>query len=130
MPVELTINQVNGVDTAWNNVEKRQLTYCVSTTFWQNYNAMVADMKVAAEAWEAVATVDYIHVAGKDGACTASNQNVLFDVHPVQVNGQYLARAFFPDEPRPVRNVLVDNTSFQLDPNRKLSLTKESCDMS
>lgn len=118
----LTINQVNGVDTAWNNIEKRQLTYCVSTTFGQNYDAMVADMKAAAEAWEAVASVDYIHVAGEDGACTASNQNVLFDVRPVNVNGQYLARAFFPDEPRPARNVLVDNTSFQLDPNRKLSL--------
>ncbi len=118
----LTINQVNGVDTAWNNMEKQQLTYCVSTTFGENYDAMVADMRAAAEAWEAVAAVDYIHVGGEDGACTASNQNVLFDVRPVNVNGQYLARAFFPDEPRPARNVLVDNTSFQLDPNRKLSL--------
>ena len=118
----LTINQVNGQDTAWNSVEKRQLTYCVSTTFGQNYDAMVADMKAAAEAWEAVAAVDYIHVAGEDGACTASNQNVLFDVRPVNVNGQYLARAFFPDDPRSARNVLVDNTSFQLDPNRMLSL--------
>ena len=118
----LTINQVNGVDTAWNNIEKRQLTYCVSTTFGQNYDAMVADIKAAADAWEAVAAVDYIHVAGEDASCTASNPNVLFDVRPVNVNGQYLARAFFPDEPRPARNVLVDNTSFQLDPNRKLSL--------
>ena len=67
MPKKLTINQVNGVDTAWNNVEKRQLTYCISTTFGQNYDAMVADMKAAADAWEAVAAVDYIHVAG--GRC-------------------------------------------------------------
>jgi len=44
VPVMLTINQVNGVDTAWNTVEKRQLTYCVSTTFGQNYDAMVADI--------------------------------------------------------------------------------------
>jgi len=118
----LTINQVNGQDTAWNSVEKRQLTYCVSTTFGQNYDAMVVDIKAAADAWEAVAAVDYIHVAGEDASCTASNPNVLFDVRPVNVNGQYLARAFFPDEPRSARNVLVDNTSFQLDPTGKLSL--------
>ncbi len=118
----LTINQVNGQDTAWNSVEKRQLTYCVSTTFGQNYDAMVADIKAAADAWESVAAVDYLHVAGEDGSCTASNPNVLFDVRPVNVNGQYLARAFFPDEPRSARNILVDNSSFQLDPNRKLSL--------
>lgn len=118
----LTINQVNGQDTDWNSVEKRQLTYCVSTTFGQNYDAMVADIKAATDAWEAVAAVDYIHVAGEDASCTASNPNVLFDVRPVNVNGQYLARAFFPDDPRSARNVLVDNTSFQLDPNRKLSL--------
>lgn len=118
----LTINQVNGQDTAWNSVEKRQLTYCVSTTFGQNYDTMVADIKAAADAWEAVSAVDYIHVAGEDASCSASNPNVLFDVRPVNVNGQYLARAFFPDEPRSARNVLVDNSSFQLDPNGKLSL--------
>ena len=122
MPVTLTINQVNGVDTAWNSVEKRQLTYCISTTFGQNYDAMKADMEAAADAWEAVAAVDFKHVPGEDTSCTASNQNVLFDVRPANVNGQYLARAFFPNDPRSARNVLVDNTSFQLDPNRKLSL--------
>ena len=122
VPVKLTINQVNGVDTAWNNVEKKQLTYCVSTTFDHNYDAMKADMKAAADAWEAVAAVDFIHVPVEDALCTASNPNVLFDVRPVNVNGQYLARAFFPDDPRSARNVLVDNTSFQLDPSRKLSL--------
>ena len=118
----LTINQVNGQDTAWNAVEKRQLTYCVSTTFGANHARMVSDMKAAANAWEAVAAIDYIYVAGEDDSCTASNPHVLFDVRPVNVNGQYLARAFFPDEPRAARNVLVDNSSFQLDPNGKLTL--------
>ncbi|MEX2490205.1 MAG: matrixin family metalloprotease [Nitrospirales bacterium] len=122
MPHMLTINTVNGQDTAWNSVEKRQLTYCVSTTFGQNYDAMVADINAAADAWESVAAVDYIHVSGEDASCTASNPNVLFDVRPVNVNGQYLARAFFPDEPRLARNVLVDNTSFQINPTGKLSL--------
>ena len=83
---------------------------------------MVSDVQSAGGAWEAVAAVDFIHVAGEDDSCTASNPNVVFDVRPVNVNGQYLARAFFPDEPRSTRNVLVDNSSFQLDPNGKLTL--------
>jgi hypothetical protein len=39
----------------------------------------------------------------------------MFDVRPVNF-GDYLARAFFPDEPRAARNVLIDESSFQLDP--------------
>jgi hypothetical protein len=69
-----------------------------------------------------VADVAFVHVASQDATCTASNPNVVFDVRPVNVNGQYLARAFFPNEPRPGRNVLIDESSFQLDPNGKLAL--------
>ncbi len=119
--VKLTVHQVNGQDAVWNSIEKRQLTYCVSKTFGTNYDQMVSDMLAAGGAWEAVGAVDFIHLAGEDDSCTASNPNVVFDVRPVNVNGQYLARAFFPDEPRSSRNVLVDNSSFQLDPNGKLS---------
>ena len=121
-PVKLTVHQVNGQDAVWNSTEKRQLTYCVSTSFGNQYGQMVADMQAATGAWEAVANVDFIHVGGQDGSCTASNSNVAFDVRPVNVNGQYLARAFFPNEPRSSRNVLVDNSSFGLDPNGTLSL--------
>jgi len=120
--LKLTVHQVNGQDAVWNSSEKRQLTYCVSTSFGNQYNQIVADMQAATGAWEAVANVDFIHVGGQDGSCTASNSTVTFDVNPVNVNGQYLARAFFPNEPRASRNVLVDNSSFELDPNGKLSL--------
>lgn len=119
---KLTVHQVNGQDAVWNSIEKRQLTYCVSKTFGANYEKMKSDMETAGNAWEAVAAVDFIYVGGEDDSCTASNPNVVFDVRPVNVNGQYLARAFFPNEQRSSRNVLVDNSSFQLDPNGKLSL--------
>ncbi|MCA9423017.1 MAG: matrixin family metalloprotease, partial [Nitrospira sp.] len=119
---KLTVHQVNGQDAVWNSIEKRQLTYCVSKTFGTNYEKIKSDMEAAGNAWEAVAAVDFIYVAGEDDSCTASNPNVVFDVRPVNVNGQYLARAFFPNEQRSSRNVLVDNSSFQLDPNGKLSL--------
>jgi hypothetical protein len=46
----------------------------------------------------------------------------VFDVRPVNVNGQYLARAFFPNEPRSARNVLIDQSAFELSPTGKLRL--------
>ncbi len=119
---KLVVHQVAGVDAVWNSMEKRQLTYCVSADFGSRHGQMVVDMKTAGDAWEAVAQVDFIHIPSEDVSCTASNPNVMFDVRPVDVNGQYLARAFFPNEPRSSRNVLVDQSSFQLNPNGKLTL--------
>jgi hypothetical protein len=58
------------------------------------------------------ANVNFVYVPAQDANCTASNANVVFDVNPVNVNGQYLARAFFPNNARANRNVLVDNTAF------------------
>lgn len=119
---ELIVNTAGGLDTTWNNQTKRQLTYCVSTSFGARQADVVADMAVAARAWEDAADVQFVHVAAEDGNCTASNGAVLFDVRPVDVNGRYLARAFFPNEPRFGRNVLIDESSFQLTPGGDLQL--------
>jgi hypothetical protein len=118
----LIVHQVGGQDAVWSALQKKQLTYCVSSAFGTRHAAVVSDMQAATQAWEQAADVDFIHVASQDAGCTASNQNVVFDVRPVNVNGDYLARAFFPDEPRASRNVLIDETSFQLDPNGTLKL--------
>ena len=67
--------------------------------------------------------VDFIHVPAQDAGCDASNANVLFDVRPVDVDGEYLARAFFPGDQRGDRNVLIDNTSFDLPAGEPLQLT-------
>jgi serine protease len=120
--VELIVHQVGGLDAVWNSVQKTTLTYCVSTGFGSRYDDVVADMETAAGAWEEVAQVNFVHVTSQDAACTAGNQNVVFDVRPVNVNGQYLARAFFPNEPRFGRNVLIDQSSFELDPAGNLQL--------
>ena len=119
----LIVNQVGGLDTIWNSTEKYTLTYCVSTEFGPHHDQVVTDIAAATQAWEQVADVRYTHVEAQDASCTASNQNVVFDVRPVDVGGQYLARAFFPNEPRSTRNVLIDKTSFELNPGDKLQLT-------
>ena len=64
----------------WNSAKKKQLTYCVSNAFGARKPTVVADMTAATGAWEEAADVDFIHVAAQDANCTASNQNVLFDV--------------------------------------------------
>ena len=119
---ELTVHQVQGVDAVWNSQQQRSLSYCVSTTFGARHDKVVQEMETATGAWEQAAAVDFVHQAGQDASCTAANANVVFDVRPVDVGGRYLARAYFPNEPRSARNVLIDETSFDLDPAGKLQL--------
>lgn len=121
--VQLVVNAPHGVPATWDNVAKKKLTYCVSTTFGANHAAVVNAMKAATAAWEAVSDVKFAHLASSDASCNASTQAVMFDVRPVNVNGAYLARAFFPRSPRGERNVLIDQTSFALPPAGKLQLT-------
>jgi hypothetical protein len=121
-PGALVVHRAGGQDAVWNSTQKKQLTYCVSTAFAGRQSTVVADMATATQAWEQASDLDFVHVASQDSTCTASNGNVVFDVRPVNVNGEYLARAFFPNESRSARNVLIDESSFQLDPGQKLTL--------
>jgi serine protease len=120
---EFTINVVGGLDGVWSAGEKRSLTYCVSNSFGPRYPKVVADMEAAAGAWAAVADVSFAHVAAEDARCDATNARVLFDVRPVQVNGAYLARSFFPGNARAQRNLLIDESALVLPaPPAKLQL--------
>lgn len=109
----LIVHHPGGVDAKWDKATKRALTYCISDDFGANKPAMLAAMAAATEqGWETFANLDFVHVTAEDANCTETNANVLFDIRPV--SGQpYLARAFFPGEPRESSNVLVDESSFQ-----------------
>ncbi len=109
----LSVFTNGGADMKWDATQRRNLTYCVSTRFGANKAAIEqAIIEATANGWEKFADVKFVHVPAQDANCTATNNAVLFDVNPVNANGQYLARAFFPNDTRAVRNVLVDNTSF------------------
>lgn len=118
---QLIIHRNGGVDAKWSDTQKLNLTYCVSTTFGTRHGTAVQAMADSTAAWEAAANIDFIHVSAQDSNCTASNSNVLFDVRPVNVNGQYLARAFFPGESRSSRNILIDNSAFTSSGNPTLT---------
>lgn len=110
---QLAVYTQGGVDVKWSPTQRLQLTYCISDSFGANKAAVIAAISGAAEGgWEMFADVDFKYVPSQDATCTAANNNVLFDVNPVNAQGQYLARAFFPDSPRGDRNILIDATSF------------------
>jgi hypothetical protein len=108
----LAVMTSGGKDDVWSATDRKNLTYCVSkATFGERYAQVVQAMADATDAWEAVADVDFKHVAELDGNCTAAT-NVIFDVNAAPEEAQYLARAFFPSSPRAEKNVLVHSSSF------------------
>ncbi len=108
----LAVYYAGGADVKWTASQAQNLTYCVSTGFGSNYSKVVSSMNTAAGAWESAGRINFIHVSSQDSNCNARNGNVVFDVSPVNVNGQYLARAFFPNSSRRSRNVLIDQSAF------------------
>ncbi|WP_438036903.1 M57 family metalloprotease [Sorangium sp. So ce204] len=104
----LIVQRSGGSDVVWSAAQKKSITYCVSTTFGARHAAVVAAMDAATASWESASDVDYIYQSAQDASCTAGNSNVVFDVRPTNSGGQYIARAFFPNDARSVRNVLID----------------------
>jgi hypothetical protein len=110
----LTVHQANGVDVIWDENQKHELTYCISDSFGNRKQQVVDAMAAATDGWMDAADLTYSYVPAEDGNCTAQNNNVLFDVNPVD-SGQYVARAFFPNQPRDQRNVLIDDMAFDIE---------------
>jgi hypothetical protein len=111
----LIVHQAGG-DARWSDAQKLNITYCVSTTFGARYSATVTAMAQATGAWEGAANVNFVHLSQYDSNCTGNQSNVLFDVRPVQTT-QYLARAFFPNQSRKNRNVLIDDSAYGNNPD-------------
>jgi hypothetical protein len=86
----------------------------VSDRFGDRHDQVIVAMADAARAWEQVADVDFIYAHAEDDACWQTNSKVMFDIRPVDVGGRYLARAFFPNESRFTRNVLIDQSALDL----------------
>ncbi|MFZ7090794.1 matrixin family metalloprotease [Primorskyibacter sp. 2E233] len=119
---EFSVITVGGLDQIWSAAQRRALTYCVSRDFGSRHSAVVTDMQAATAAWEAVADLDFIYIQSEDQNCDPGNGRVLFDVRPVNAGGLFLAAAFFPNDRRPERSLVIDPSSFNLDPNQALTL--------
>src|SRR4029079_4052192 len=84
----LIINKVFSGDDRWSDAQKKNLTYCISPTFGNHKAAVVQAMADATAAWQQAANVKYTYLSAEDANCTAANNNVVFDVNPVN-SGQY-----------------------------------------
>jgi serine protease len=110
----LTVHQAGGVDQVWNATQKLNISYCVSNTFGDRKQRVVEAMATATGGWMAAANVRFVYAPEQDANCTASNAAVVFDVNPTS-GGQFVARAFFPGQPRSSSNVLIDDSAFEVD---------------
>ncbi len=120
---EFAVATVGGLDQIWDVHHRFNMTYCVSTAFGMRHAEVVDAMENASLPWEAAAALDFRYVPTEDTDCGPQNDRVMFDVRPVNANGDFLAAAFFPNEPRSARSVVVDPSSFQLVPGGNLTLT-------
>jgi hypothetical protein len=119
---KLIIDAPDGNPYGWSANGKLDLRYCVSIAFGTRYELVKKEMERATLAWQNSGNVRFHHIEKYDVNCDENQKGVVFDVRPVHVNGNYLARAFFPRYPRDQSNVLIDESSFKLAPAGKLQL--------
>lgn len=107
------VYNADGVDIVWNATEKLQLTYCISDSFGSRKSDVVQAMTDASFAWENAANINFSYSPSEDANCSASDENVVFDIQPT--NGQsYIARSFYPHDERWSRNIMIDDSAFNV----------------
>jgi hypothetical protein len=106
----LTVRTSMGADVTWTGLTRFDLSYCVSDTFGSRKQEVVDGMNAAALSWSDRTGVRFRHLPEHDANCTAQNTDVVFDVNPVIAS--YFARAFFPDDARAQRNLLISDDAF------------------
>jgi hypothetical protein len=88
------------------------LTYCVLkrtfTTDAANYDLVRENFKKATEAWENTCGIKFEHKAELDDSPTIQPPGVIFAVRELDVGGQFIAAAFFPNDPTNRRRVIID----------------------
>jgi len=92
------------------------LSYCVLRSTFESdeqYEEARDNMKVATEAWEETCGVEFEHKADLDGSNSTSPQGVLFPVRGFDAGGRFIAAAFFPNDPRNRRRVVIDPSYFR-----------------
>jgi hypothetical protein len=95
-----------GGERAWDRATRLALRYCVSAAFGADYRRVATAVAQAAGSWSAAADVRFHHDTTRDERCDTRTEGVVFDVSPIR-RASYLARAFFPGDPRRLRSVRI-----------------------
>lgn len=92
------------------------LSYCVlKNTFPRRewYEEIVANMKLATEAWEATCGVKFEYVPSLDSSMSMRPEGVVFPVRYIGAGGAFIAAAFFPNDLPTRRRMLIDPSYFR-----------------
>lgn len=74
----------------------------------QSYDLVVKSMRAACMEWEGTCGVDFKHLKELDGRPGTGPEGALFVVRAFDAGGEFIAAAFFPNDPKDRRHVLVD----------------------
>ena len=91
------------------------LTYCVlrgTFSSRERYELVRDNMQKATEGWQRVCGIQFEHREDLDETAGTQNPGVLFTAREFDANGQFIAAAFFPGDPRHRRRVLIDRSYF------------------
>ena len=79
------------------------------------YQLVVENMRKATADWEATCGVRFAYKQELDGSDSLRPGGVLFTVREIDAGGQFIASAFFPNDPESRRRVLIDLSYYKLD---------------
>jgi hypothetical protein len=74
----------------------------------ENYEMVVDSMRAACLEWEQTCGVDFKHLRDLDDRPGTAPEGALFTVREFDAGGEFIAAAFFPNDPKDRRHVLVD----------------------
>jgi hypothetical protein len=110
LPGQLLADTLNGQILRWPLGST--LTYCVIKESFsdEEYNAVVANMKAAGDAWADACNIKFAHKAELDGIPNTDRSppnGVLFYVKKTNPAGNVIAASFFPRSPRSQRKLVI-----------------------
>lgn len=106
----LTVNQQGGVDTLWPLGQRMELTYCVdAASFGSNAAVLLQTLEAATYSWSRRVGIAFRRVDVP--SCSQSTTQVVFNVRRMALGGAF-ASAFFPNDGRADRELLIDNSAF------------------
>lgn len=73
-----------------------------------NYQMVVDSMRAACLEWERTCGIDFKHLSELDDRPGTAPEGALFVVREFDAQGEFIAAAFFPNDPKDRRQVLVD----------------------
>jgi serralysin len=115
----LTVDNVNGADVLLeprysdSSGGRYDLTYCIERNTFSaaELTALITALAQATDSWSGLVNVAFRYEPSQDANCGSENTSVFFNVRGV-AGSEYNAFAFFPEDARAARELLVYDVAF------------------